>query len=763
MDERRVKRIRKPTFFWQGVLILAPMLILAKLGALAIWQDKRLAHQQAEVRAQEVAEEAADALARELQSFREKLTNPVVMFRDGWWPSTNKGIVKQLDPDDGTLQIQVNSANELIWPPPYDSPPVPNLLRLDRLTEEQRILWLAVRAKAAANRSDSSVAEDYRRFLATAPPTNFIAVASLARGEALLRAETPRSRTDARLCFVTLTNYFRARTEAGLPVRPLAAFKMFETTMEQDVSPNLKHADFLAAYRETLSVLLSEPSVLTSALLHEAAAAANRVRCDYAQSVTREAYTARAQREWADQEMARAIYAAASHSFEGRRSAHDFNLGSLPLVGGLFVKTNSPTVMWISVPPPENPETNDSVWLITMVRHQRGTTWLCRPETDVKQRIANVLQHIRKPEYLAASVRLADHDVISSNHLMRLEHVSGGKGGGQFWKERKPDKPLPVLATATREDSGFLLSVAFHLVSPDLLYAQQKERTVWFGLLIGVSTLASIIGFLSAWRAFHKQLRLAELKSNFVSSVSHELRAPIASVRLMAEGLERGKISDPTKQQEYFRFITQECRRLSSMIENVLDFARIEQGRKQYEFEPTDVTALVEQTVKLMEPYAAERGVKLRNEEGGFRRVESENNTVAAHSGFRTPRSAVIDGQTIQQALVNLLDNAIKHSPSGSEVIVALTFHDSSHAIHISVTDCGPGIPPPEHEKIFERFYRLGSELRRETPGVGIGLSIVKHVVEAHGGRVRVESEIGQGSRFIIELPFTTEGQRHRE
>jgi hypothetical protein len=128
---------------------------------------------------------------------------------------------------------------------------------------------------------------------------------------------------------------------------------------------------------------------------------------------------------------------------------------------------------------------------------------------------------------------------------------------------------------------------------------------------VGASVLALVVGFFSAWRAFHKQLRLAEMKSNFVSSVSHELRAPIASVRLMAEGLERGKISDPVKQHEYFRFITQECRRLSSMIENVLDFARIEQGRKQYEFEPTDVTALVEQTVKLMEPYAAERGVRL--------------------------------------------------------------------------------------------------------------------------------------------------------
>jgi signal transduction histidine kinase len=116
--------------------------------------------------------------------------------------------------------------------------------------------------------------------------------------------------------------------------------------------------------------------------------------------------------------------------------------------------------------------------------------------------------------------------------------------------------------------------------------------------------------------------------------------------------------------------------------------------------------------------------------------------------------SANVDGQAIQQALINLLDNAIKHSPSGSEVLVALSLNSESSTLNLAVADHGPGIPVVEQEKIFERFYRHGSELRRETPGVGIGLSIVKHVVEAHGGKVSVESEVGKGSRFIMELPL---------
>src|SRR6185312_2721663 len=211
---------------------------------------------------------------------------------------------------------------------------------------------------------------------------------------------------------------------------------------------------------------------------------------------------------------------------------------------------------------------------------------------------------------------------------------------------------------------------------------------------------------------------------------------PIASVRLMAESLERGKVVEGAKQNEYYRFIVQECRRLSSLIENVLDFSRIEQGRKQYEFEPTDLLALTRETVKLMEPYAEEKGVQLKMET----------------SNIQHPTSNIevdVDGRAIQQALVNLMDNAIKHSAKGQVVTIGLDAdqgalgvspnseaHSSTNGrmpVLLYVEDRGPGIPPGEHEKIFERFYRLGSELRRETQGVGIGLSIVRHIVEAHG------------------------------
>ena len=278
------------------------------------------------------------------------------------------------------------------------------------------------------------------------------------------------------------------------------------------------------------------------------------------------------------------------------------------------------------------------------------------------------------------------------------------------------------------------VNVHVFLADPDSFYAEQRIRSLRFGALIALSAGAVLVGFFAAWRAFHNQQQLSEMKTNFVSSVSHELRAPIASVRLMAEELAHRAEPSPQKLRQYHGFIVQECRRLSDLIENVLDFSRREQGRERFEFEPTDLVRLVETTVKWMRAYGSEKEVRLET----------------VHLGEAEPIEA--DGRALQRLLVNLIDNAIKHSPNGEKVTVGLEFE--RRRVFLWVEDRGPGIPHSEHERIFERFYRIGSELRRETQGVGLGLSIVKHLAEVHGGRVLVRSDVGKGSRFTVELPL---------
>jgi len=294
-----------------------------------------------------------------------------------------------------------------------------------------------------------------------------------------------------------------------------------------------------------------------------------------------------------------------------------------------------------------------------------------------------------------------------------------------------------VLASAPGHLGVHPFTLELVLADPKELYAAYERRKWLTAGLILSAAMAAMFGTVGMWRNSRRQALLSEMKSNFVSSVSHELRAPIAAVRLMAESLDRGTVAEESKRKDYFRLIVQECRRLSALVENVLDFSRIDQGRKHYTFEPVEVAAVARQAVALMEPCAADRQVSLTFVEPAVGAAEVQ---------------ARCDAHAIEQSLVNLIDNAIKHSPAGAEVKVAIELAGGA-AVRIWVEDHGEGIPKEEQARIFDLFYRHGSELRRETQGAGIGLSIVKHVAEAHGGRVIVESAPGEGSRFALELP----------
>ena len=764
------KHQRNPTFFWQGLLIVLPVIALATMGVFFLHQDKALLIQQARDNCQRLSDEIARSISSHLE------TQVSVQNNYATWKSnqidldrprnirseSQNGNGKVVDVYSIPLQPHrelienylhsgiypsfhgpiISLTGDLLDPAVYPEIPAPQDDSIDALSSQQRTLW-----ERSLNNTTNLDA-----FLQTNPPEPF------------------RSRAKFSLALLVKTNVVLARrllgeviqssnvmSVSGVPLSPLAALERtrFEAGLV-GVNRSEESLKELKASAESLAQMsVSHPSFLSSALLEEAMNTGRRFFPDNMRKINN--WQARwEQNQW--------LY----RFFDQLQS-------SARLQTQL---SNEPTIFWLPwagedrlvTLNPLKPKTNEDV--VAYETYVVG-------ESLVEAAILEVLDQsrIRLPPYASISFELFGKTFPKENRPPKQFPYSvsgswldlGSVGYVDLLSKTKveagipynfvlPEAEMPKITNATEilgESVGIWeapryileafdakglkvpgLKVQLRLAQPEELFVIQQKRVWMFGSLIGFAALVAVVGFVSARRAFHRQIRLNEMKSNFVSSVSHELRAPIASIRLMAEGLERGKISEPPKQREYFHFIMQECRRLSSLIENVLDFSRIEQGRKQYEFEPTDVVKLVSETVKGIAPYAEEKQVRLE----------------WSNSCAQENLQVTMDGRAMQQALINLIDNAIKHSPNGVAVKVELSCNN--HSLSIAVEDKGPGIPAKEHEKIFERFYRLGSELRRETQGVGIGLSIVKHIVEAHRGKIVVESEMGKGSRFTISVPL---------
>jgi signal transduction histidine kinase len=258
--------------------------------------------------------------------------------------------------------------------------------------------------------------------------------------------------------------------------------------------------------------------------------------------------------------------------------------------------------------------------------------------------------------------------------------------------------------------------------------------------LTGLLTLALCGGIFLALRAAAREMRLSQMKADFVSNVSHELRTPLASIRVFGEFMKLGRVSDNDKIREYGTYIETESSRLTQLINNILDFSRIESGRKTYEFEQGDLHTLIATTLKT-------HAVQL--EQNGF--------DVDFTQPARSLAPVRMDSDAIAQAFVNLLDNAVKYSGDSRRLAVKLDQKDGF--ARISVQDFGIGIPRAEQPKIFDKFYRVSTGLVHDVKGSGLGLSLVKHIVEAHQGQVKVISEPGQGSTFTISLPVVEESK----
>jgi signal transduction histidine kinase len=264
--------------------------------------------------------------------------------------------------------------------------------------------------------------------------------------------------------------------------------------------------------------------------------------------------------------------------------------------------------------------------------------------------------------------------------------------------------------------------------------AISKKILTYNYTVLAALCLLMIGGIWLTYRNVSREMNLARLKSDFVANVSHELRTPLALIRLYAETLELGRLTAKEKYQEYFRIIREESERLTALINNILDFSRIEAGRKEYEFKETNLADLVRSTLD---------SYRFQIEQNGFAFEENISSDIPP---------VIVDREAIARSLLNLVNNALKYSKDQKYIGVSL--YRANSRVNLEVRDRGIGIPPNEQEKIFEKFYRCGDPLVHNIKGSGLGLSLVRHIVRAHGGDVLVESAPEKGSKFTIALPL---------
>ncbi len=276
-------------------------------------------------------------------------------------------------------------------------------------------------------------------------------------------------------------------------------------------------------------------------------------------------------------------------------------------------------------------------------------------------------------------------------------------------------------------------------IASEELASRVQNRRLLELIMVVLSSVVIVAGVATILFAAEKERRISALKSEFVANVSHELKTPLALVRMFGEMLQSGRVASEEKRKEYLDIIVGESERLSGLIENVLDFARVERGKESYDFVEGDVGEAVTRGVNVYR-YRAER-------EGVAVVLDVEESLVA-------PR---VDDRAIQLAVINLLDNAMKYAPD-TEVVTVRASREGSDIV-VRVKDRGPGIAAEDRNRIFERFVRgapspnAASASRPPVRGSGIGLALVKHIAESHGGRAWVESGVGVGSTFCFTVP----------
>ena len=341
------------------------------------------------------------------------------------------------------------------------------------------------------------------------------------------------------------------------------------------------------------------------------------------------------------------------------------------------------------------------------------------------------------PEFAAMLFR--EQGFISRVYAPKLSEVASSEFVITIFKK---GSRLPVVSSGEApEGSGFQrrdlwlfpgheIGITLRGSTVDEAVRARFRRNLVLILLLDLLLLA---GAVIIYRNVRAQTELARAKSSFVSNVSHELRTPLALIRMFAETLSMGRLKDEEKKQEYYGTIVRESERLTHLVNNILNFSRMEAGKKEYRKQQSDLNDIVRGVLGTYTHHLQRQGFAL----------------TTAYS--TEPLVATVDGEAVAEALINLLDNAMKYSRDRKEITVRT--QRVAGGLVVAIQDQGIGIAREHHRRIFETFYRVPSGLVHETKGSGLGLSLVKHIMDAHEGRVDVESAPGNGSTFRLVFP----------
>lgn len=771
-DLHQQSRLLKNRFPLLAVSLGAPFLILIVLTLWVLDKDERMVHADAVDHAAHIADlllptlnpvwngtGELDDIAREiggrLRSFaRERGHTIHALSEDGSpisvispildelilnWPDAMYGLVHHsglhLSPDFKLSKIGTKRSD--MRPGAYPTTPVPPLQPLKELTDDQLTLWHSLNTQLARHDEENLSFQNFE-FIENSLPANLSHPFLLDLAE---RYESQGNRESALEIYQALTKSQEINPETGLPIAPVAAWRVFQSEFKlwheaqgSNVDTNLARKKVTSLFQDLESVLVRNPSILTPVYLEKAFQKIESIGMnrDLAKLVNR----------WPADE--------GSREFVRYLAEHYKDMWDLE------TQSHAAWVRW-----------KDLNWLVlalpkTYLSDNQGSFLRVWQEDIVREAIYRKLVNfpLHVPDYASVEISLLDKRILEMHFKEDRGYPS--EPTYPYYQGNTPNILLKSRRAAnanheTLSSRTFTMhlfggqkgTLRILLTHPDVLYRQHQLRvTLYIGILFLAAAVMGV-GLYVLRKTLLQQEALAQNQINYISSVSHELRAPVAAIQILTESLRDKRVTAQETISKYYHDIIGECHRLGRHVDQVLDFARLEQGKTSLDLTPVNVAVVMEDVSRSLLPLADEKKLRIQ--------IDSNPDTANENNA-----QWLLDEKGISQVLRNLLDNAIKHSPTHASIEMGWE-RVSDHELLLYVQDHGPGVSSQESQRIFNRFYRVGSELTRETPGTGIGLHLVKQIVDQHHGRIRVRDTPGGGARFEVILPRIEQSQRTNE